>query len=47
MSDETSQPRDAGMTKRDGFLAELRDEARARGLSFKLSKRPLTEDGGC
>jgi hypothetical protein len=27
------------MEKRDSFLAELRDEARALGLSFKISKR--------
>jgi hypothetical protein len=39
MSDKAFPPTDAGMTKRDSFLAELRDEARARGLGFKLSKR--------
>lgn len=27
------------MGKRDSFLAELRDEARAKGLSFEVSKR--------
>jgi hypothetical protein len=27
------------MAKQDSFLAELRDEAKARGLSFKVFKR--------
>jgi hypothetical protein len=28
-----------GVGKRDSFLAELRDEARAKGLTFEVSKR--------
>jgi hypothetical protein len=29
---------EAGMEKRDRFLAELRDEAKAKGLAFKVEK---------
>lgn len=31
--------KEVGMSKRDRFLAELRDEAKAQGLSFKVSTR--------
>jgi hypothetical protein len=30
---------ETGVSKRNRFLAELRDEARAKGLSFKVSTR--------
>lgn len=39
MSDIRLHLKEVGMAKRDSFLAELRDEAKARGLSFKVSKR--------
>jgi len=39
MSEMRFHLKEVGMAKRDSFLAELRDEARARGLSFKVSKR--------
>ena len=29
----------AGMDKRDRFIGELRDEAKARGLSFSINTR--------
>lgn len=30
---------EVGLGKRDGFLADLRDEARDKGLIFEVSKR--------
>jgi hypothetical protein len=38
---KTSETRNPGvcMAKRDSFLAELREEAKARGLTFNVSKR--------
>ena len=38
MSDNRARE-EVGLGKRDGFLADLRDEARDKGLIFEVSKR--------